>query len=172
MIIKLVKKDITKLSVEAIVNSAKPSLLGGGGVDFSIHKAAGPNLLLECVQLNGCAVGKAKITKGYNLNAKYVIHTVGPVWQDGNHEEDNLLESCYQEIIKLTNSHEIKSIAIPCISTGVYMFPPERAANIAINTILEMKNYFSYPKECIFCCYLEQDYYIYQEILRKKLKNL
>lgn len=135
--IKIIQKDITKLNVDAIVNAANNTLLGGGGVDGAIHRAAGPDLLAECKTLGGCETGRAKITKGYRLPANYVIHTVGPVWGGGQRDESVLLESCYRECMKLAKKYSIKTIAFPAISCGVYHFPIERAAEIAITTVME-----------------------------------
>lgn len=129
--------DIVKEQVDAIVNAANTSLLGGGGVDGAIHRAAGPELLKECSTLNGCKTGAAKITKGYQLAAQYVIHTPGPIWQDGHHGEDTLLKNCYQSCLNLAVEYGLTSIAFPSISTGVYHFPLERAADIATQTILD-----------------------------------
>src|SRR3989442_340829 len=135
--IELAEGDIAKQQVDAIVNAANTSLLGGGGVDGAIHRGAGPELLKECRALNGCPPGEAKITKGHRLQAKWVIHTVGPIWSGGNNREDELLASCYRNCFALAAKHEIKSIAFPSISTGAYGFPLERAADIALREALD-----------------------------------
>ncbi|HAB51315.1 MAG: O-acetyl-ADP-ribose deacetylase [Ignavibacteria bacterium RIFOXYB2_FULL_35_12] len=157
--------DITKLKVDAIVNAANTTLLGGGGVDGAIHCAAGPKLLEECRTLNGCPTGEAKITKGYNLPVKFVIHTVGPVWHGGNRNEDKLLESCYKSSLKLARDNGIKSIAFPAISTGVYGFPSESAASIAVKTIMEFLEKDESIKEVVFVCFDERTYLNYKKIL-------
>jgi O-acetyl-ADP-ribose deacetylase len=133
--IEIIQADITKLKVDAIVNAANNSLMGGGGVDGAIHKAAGNELAVACRELRGCATGQSKITNGYNLPAKYIIHTVGPVWNNGTQQEEALLESCYQTALKLTTENNIKTIAFPSISTGAYRFPFEKAFKIAYKTV-------------------------------------
>jgi len=163
--IEIHKSDITKLKVDAIVNAANTSLLGGGGVDGAIHRAAGKELLEECKTLNGCAAGEAKITKGYNLPAKYVIHTVGPVWNGGKHNEDELLASCYHNSLKIAVENGIKSIAFPAISTGVYRFPLERATKIAIDEVIKFLNNNDEIEKVIFAAFDEQTYNYYAEAL-------
>src|SRR5208283_4772957 len=143
--------DIIKEEVDAIVNAANTSLLGGGGVDGAIHLAAGPQLLAECITLRGCKTGEAKITKGYNLSAKFVIHTVGPVWHGGNHNEEQMLANCYRHSLKVAKDNQIRTIAFPAISTGVYRFPIERAAQIAVKTV-EKNLAGSGIKKLIFVC--------------------
>ena len=156
--------DITKEHVDAIVNAANSTLLGGGGVDGAIHRAAGPKLLAECTTLRGCKTGEAKITKGYNLPAKFVIHTVGPVWHGGNQNEDNLLANCYRNSLKVAQENQISTIAFPAISTGAYRFPVERAAQIATKTVKE-NLVESGIKKVIFVCFDEVNYKIYTRIL-------
>lgn len=150
--LQAVRGDITQLGVDAIVNAANESLLGGGGVDGAIHRAAGPDLLAECRTLGGCPTGQARITRGYRLKAKHVIHTVGPVWHGGGHGEDRLLESCYRASMALIRGHGLKSAAFPAISTGVYRFPLERATRIAVRTVAD--ELASAPDvSVIFCCF-------------------
>ncbi len=150
---EIIEADITTLDVDAIVNAANESLLGGGGVDGAIHAAAGPGLLAECRKLRGCPTGEAKITLGYNLAAKHVIHTVGPVWQGGNQGEADLLAACYRHSLALADSNDLVSIAFPAISTGVYRFPPDRAARIAVGTVAAFMNRASSVGRVIFCCF-------------------
>ncbi|MGD8401941.1 MAG: O-acetyl-ADP-ribose deacetylase [Bacillota bacterium] len=167
--IEIVSGDITKLEVDAIVNAANTSLLGGGGVDGAIHRAAGPELLAECRALNGCATGQAKITKGYRLPARWVIHTVGPVWRGGNAGEDQLLADCYRNSLQLAVENSVKTIAFPAISTGVYRFPVQRAAGIAIRTITAFKggNGSSGLKRVLLICFDRRTLEAYTEALRE-----
>jgi O-acetyl-ADP-ribose deacetylase (regulator of RNase III) len=162
--IEIIQGDITSLHVDAIVNAANETLLGGGGVDGAIHRAAGPGLLEECRTLNGCKTGEAKITKGYKLNAKYVIHTVGPIWKGGNFNEDVLLKSCYYNSLKLADRYSLSSIAFPAISTGVYGFPFERASKIAVSTVKEfIKNRESLQK-IIFILFGQKEYDLFNKV--------
>lgn len=163
--IQVVTGDITLLEVDAIVNAANRSLLGGGGVDGAIHRAAGPKLLEECTTLNGCATGDAKATQGYNLQARFVFHAVGPVWGGGDKNEDALLAACYAACHALAHEHKIQSIAFPAISTGVYGFPKERAARIAIGQTLEWLTQNHHPQNVIFCCFSDDDAAIYHALL-------
>lgn len=167
MSIKAVKADITKLQTDAIVNAANNTLLGGGGVDGAIHRAAGPQLLAECRTLNGCETGQARITKGYNLPAKYVIHTVGPVWYGGEQGEPQLLAGAYRNSLKLAEEHNLKSIAFPAISTGVYGYPKEEAAHIAIDTIREFLK--EYDMEVVLTAFSDGDLKRYERILQQDL---
>ncbi len=159
--------DITKINVDAIVNAANTSLLGGGGVDGAIHRAAGPMLLSECRTLNGCNTGDAKITKGYDLPANYVIHTPGPVWKGGNHNESRLLKNSYENSLKLAEKYECKTVAFPSISTGVYHFPVEKAACIAIDTILKFLKSSSVVEEVTMVCFNKQTYDAYKKVFEE-----
>lgn len=165
--ISLVEGDITKQEVDAIVNAANNSLLGGGGVDGAIHRAAGHKLLEECKTLNGCKTGDAKITKGYNLPAKYVIHTVGPIWYGGKKGEPELLESCYKRCFDVARENNIKTIAFPAISTGVYGYPLKPAAEIAINTTLLELEKNPMIEKVIFVLFGKDNYNIYKELIEK-----
>lgn len=156
--ITVIQGDITKQQVDAIANAANTRLLGGGGVDGAIHRAAGSGLLAECRTLNGCQTGEAKMTRGYNLHAKYVIHTVGPVWKGGRNHEDELLASCYYESLKLAEKHQLKTIAFPAISTGVYGFPMERAAAIAVKTVQQFLSKTTVIYEVRFVCFSNESY--------------
>src|SRR5262245_30317538 len=151
--IAIIEGDITKQQVEAIVNAANTTLLGGGGVDGAIHRGAGPELLEECRKLNGCETGQAKMTKGYHLKAKWVIHTVGPVWHDGKHDEDELLANCYRNSLALARQHSLRTIAFPAISTGVYAFPLERATRIAVTETNRFLEKNAIPEMIIFVCF-------------------
>ena len=165
--IEIIQTDITKLAVDAIVNAANTSLLGGGGVDGAIHRAAGPGLLEECRSLGGCPTGEAKITKGYNLPAKYVVHTVGPVWRGGHDQEDDLLRNCYVNCMRLVVDNNIQTIAFPSISTGAYGFPIIRAARIAISTVAEALNTSHVVEKVIFVCFSSYDYKVYEQELTR-----
>ena len=159
-----VQGDITTFRVDAIVNAANTSLLGGGGVDGAIHRAAGPELLAECRKLGGCKTGDAKATPGFHLPAKWVFHAVGPVWQGGGQEEDDLLASCYKRCLELAKAHHARSIAFPAISTGVYHFPPKRAAHIAIDTVREFVEK-SGVEVVRFVCFNAETLAIYEQFL-------
>ena len=159
-----IQGDITQLQVDAIVNAANTSLLGGGGVDGAIHRAAGPELYDACSKLNGCATGDAKATPGFRLPAKWVFHAVGPVWQGGEHGEDKLLANCYRRSLELAHEHQVRSIAFPAISSGVYRFPPERAARIAVDTVSKYVE-ASGVEEVQFVCFNRETLDIYNRLL-------
>jgi len=165
---EIVEGDITKLRVDAIVNAANETLLGGGGVDGAIHRAAGPRLLEECRALGGCPTGEARITSGYHLPAKHVIHTVGPVWHGGGQGEDALLANCYGESLKLAVANGVTSIAFPAISTGVYHFPPGRAARIAVATAAEFLSRDETLERVLFCCFGEASVEAHQAALAER----
>jgi O-acetyl-ADP-ribose deacetylase (regulator of RNase III) len=165
--IKIVLGDITHQETDAIVNAANNSLLGGGGVDGAIHRAAGRELLEECRLLNGCHTGDAKITKGYNLKANYVIHAVGPVWRGGNNGEEKLLKSCYRKCFELAGQHNILTIAFPAISTGVYGYPVKPAAKIAITEAMEYLKANNNFEMIVFVCFDMNSYNVYQETLKE-----
>jgi O-acetyl-ADP-ribose deacetylase (regulator of RNase III) len=154
--LEVIVADITTLSVDAIVNAANSSMLGGGGVDGAIHRAAGPELLDECRTLHGCETGDAKITRGYRLPARHVIHAVGPVWRDGSQGEAGLLASCYRRAIELCQANNLASVAFPAISTGVYHFPPDRAAPIAVAAVADALATAPSLTRIIFCCFSDQ----------------
>jgi O-acetyl-ADP-ribose deacetylase len=166
--VELIVGDITKLDIDAIVNAANSSLMGGGGVDGAIHRAGGPKILEECMQIRnrqgGCRAGEAVITTGGNLKARYVIHTVGPVWRGGEAGEDQLLKNAYANSLKLAAEHNLETIAFPNISTGVYGFPKGRAAEIAVKTVRDFSQEHTF-KRLVFCCYDEENYKIYKSIL-------
>ena len=165
--LEIIKADITTLLVDAIVNAANSSLLGGGGVDGAIHRAAGPRLVEACRPLGGCKTGDAKITSGFNLPAKFVIHTVGPVWHGGQQGESELLASCYRRSLELALANNIKSIAFPAISTGVYGFPKDEAAKIATDATKEFLSESGEHMEITFVCFDDENYTIYKKILNK-----
>ena len=159
--------DITRLDVDVIVNAANTSLMGGGGVDGAIHRAAGPDLARECMGLGGCKTGEAKMTRGYKLPARHVIHTVGPVWRGGNNGEPDLLRSCYANALRLATEAGLHSIAFPCISTGRYAYPAELAAHMAVDTV---RSFVSAPgslTRVIFCCFADPDRTLYQQLIVK-----
>ncbi|POY35587.1 O-acetyl-ADP-ribose deacetylase [Solitalea longa] len=163
--IELIKGDITKLMIDVIVNAANHSLLGGGGVDGAIHRAAGPKLLDECMSLNGCKTGEAKLTHGYNLPARYVIHTVGPIWRGGDANEPELLSNCYHNSLTLALNHNLNSIAFPNISTGIYGYPKQEAAQIAVNAVKAFLAKNAKPEKVLFVCFDEENFLLYSELL-------
>jgi O-acetyl-ADP-ribose deacetylase (regulator of RNase III) len=164
-IFELIKGDITDIDTDAIVNAARNSLLGGGGVDGAIHYAAGPELLAECRNLKGCETGQAKMTSAYRLKAKHIIHTVGPVWHGGYNDEPALLALCYKSCLAVARENMIRSIAFPCISTGAYGFPKELAATIAVNETRRFLDNNFYPEKVIFVTFSDTDHEIYRRVL-------
>ena len=164
--IAILVADITTLEVDAIVNAANRSLLGGGGVDGAIHRAAGPELLAECRTLGGCQTGEAKITRGYRLPARHVIHTVGPVWEGGGAGEEALLANAYANSLSLAKKHDLHTIAFPAISTGVYAFPPDRAARIAVATVVEKLSGDTHFSQVVFCCFASASAELHEQALR------
>ena len=167
MNIRAIRADITTLRVDAIVNAANSTLLGGGGVDGAIHRAAGPELLRECRLLGGCKTGDAKATKGYRLPAKHVIHTVGPVWRGGHNGEADLLASCYRRSLEIARDLGCASVAFPCISTGVYGYPFGEAARIAVDTVRAVLEVSPGDMDVTFCCFSESDLAVYEELLKE-----
>lgn len=164
--IQIVQGDITQLAVDAIVNAANESLLGGGGVDGAIHRAAGPELLAECRGLGACPTGRAKMTRGYRLAARHVIHTVGPVFNGGGDGEAELLQSCYQESLRLAQEARLQSVAFPCISTGIYGYPKREACDIAASAVVEWLATNELPRSVTFCCFAAEDAELYRARLR------
>ena len=167
--VEIIQGDITQLEVEAIVNAANETLLGGGGVDGAIHRAAGPGLLESCRELGGCPTGEARLTRGYNLPARYVIHTVGPVWHGGEQNENNLLASCYRNSLQLAVDNKLRSIAFPSISTGVYRFPIAQASRIALRVILDFIATEDASPRVVITCFSEQDLEIYRQAYQELL---
>lgn len=164
-VLRAVLADITTLTVDAVVNAANSSLLGGSGVDGAIHRAAGPELLQECRLLGGCRTGEAKLTRGYDLPARFIIHTVGPVWDGGEHGEAELLASCYRQALSIARDKELRSIAFPAISTGIFGYPLRQAAELALQTTRAHLAAGSSLREVVFCCYARPDLEVYQRLL-------
>jgi O-acetyl-ADP-ribose deacetylase (regulator of RNase III) len=165
MTLTAILADITTLDVDAIVNAANSSLLGGGGVDGAIHRAAGPDLVHECQLLGGCNTGEAKITKGYRLPARHVIHTVGPVWRGGDQGEPDLLAACYRNSLALAEKHGLRSLAFPCISTGIFGYPAVAAARVAVDTVRDVLSGSAAPPDVVFCCFSSEDLAHYRALL-------
>jgi O-acetyl-ADP-ribose deacetylase len=160
--LKLAIGDITKLRVDAVVNAANEALCGGGGVDGAIHRAAGPALLEECLEIGHCPAGQARITKAYLLPAKFIVHTVGPVWDGGGYGEQRILASCYESSLKLAVEHGVETIAFPCIATGVYGYPKDEACEVAVRSALQWLAEHELPREVIFCCFEREDAELYR----------
>lgn len=162
---KVIKADITTLEVDAIVNAANNTLLGGGGVDGAIHEAAGPQLYEKCRRMDGCETGDAKITDGYDLPAKYIIHTVGPIWRGGTDGEEKLLASCYRRSLEIAKEYKVKTIAFPSISTGVYKYPVDLAARVAVRNVTRFIEKSGYELDVVFCCFSDRDLKVYKDLL-------
>lgn len=166
--VRVVLGDITRLDVDAIVNAANESLLGGGGVDGAIHRGAGPGLLEECRGIGGCPTGEARITGGHRLPTRHVIHTVGPIYKDGTRGEPDLLRSCYKESLRLARDHQVETVAFPCISTGVFGYPKAEACRIAVDTVTSWLNENELPRQVVFCCFGRADGDLYERVLNER----